>query len=113
VLAYPFDVPHYVAAIDQMMKCDMCFDRTSIGKKPMCATVCPSQALYYGPPDEIRRMRVETPVNEFRFGHQTVRTKVRLMTSPDTDHLDFDIMSFMPGADEPVPDVTELVAWED
>ena len=32
---------------DLMMKCDMCYDRTSVGKKPMCATVCPSGALFY------------------------------------------------------------------
>jgi Fe-S-cluster-containing dehydrogenase component len=32
-----------------MMKCDMCYDRSSVGKKPMCATVCPSQALFSGP----------------------------------------------------------------
>ena len=36
-----------VAGDEQMMKCDMCYDRTSVGKKPMCATVCPSQALAY------------------------------------------------------------------
>ena len=34
---------------EQMMKCDMCYDRTSVGKRPMCATVCPSQALAYVP----------------------------------------------------------------
>src|SRR5689334_8980203 len=45
VLACPFGVPRYKVEIDQMMKCDMCYDRTSIGKKPMCATVCPSGAL--------------------------------------------------------------------
>ena len=36
-----------------MMKCDMCYDRTSVGKRPMCATVCPSQALAYVRPEEI------------------------------------------------------------
>ena len=101
VLACPFGVPHYVAEIDQMMKCDMCFDRTSIGKKPMCATVCPSQALYYGRAEDIERMRVETPINQFQFGQQTVRTKVRLMSTPATDQLDFDILSFMPESDRP------------
>ena len=40
-----------------MMKCDMCYDRTSVGKKPMCATVCPSQALFYGTAEEIERLR--------------------------------------------------------
>src|SRR3989441_9650194 len=88
VLACPFGVPRYVAAIDQMMKCDMCFDRTGIGKRPMCATVCPSQALFFGGAEEIGRLRPERPINEFHFGHQIVRTKVRLMSAADSEHLD-------------------------
>ena len=96
VLACPFGVPQYVAAIDQMMKCDMCFDRTSVGKKPMCATVCPSQALFFGPREDVERMRREKPVNEVQFGQQTVRTKVNIMVAPEMDHLDFDIMEHMP-----------------
>jgi len=111
VLACPFGVPHYVAQIDQMMKCDMCYDRTSIGKKPMCATVCPSQALYFGRAEDVERMRMEKPINEFQFGMQTVRTKVRLMGAPAAEQLDFDVMSFMPEEDQ-VPDITELVVWE-
>ncbi len=79
VYACPFGVPKYDAAIDQMMKCDMCYDRTSIGKKPMCATVCPSQALMYGTPEEIASQRGGTPINEFLFGSRVVRTKVSLM----------------------------------
>jgi Fe-S-cluster-containing dehydrogenase component len=93
VLACPFGVPQYVATIDQMMKCDMCYDRTSIGKKPMCATVCPSQALYYGPAEGIERLRPERPVDEFRFGGQVVRTKVKMMTAPDSDGIDFDVLA--------------------
>ena len=45
VLACPFGVPKMIAEFDQMMKCDMCTDRTSEGLRPMCASVCPSQAL--------------------------------------------------------------------
>ena len=47
VLACPFGVPKYDGEVDQMMKCDMCYDRTSTGKRPMCATVCPSGALAF------------------------------------------------------------------
>jgi len=47
VLACPFGIPKLVPEYEQMMKCDMCYDRTSVGKRPMCATVCPSQALAY------------------------------------------------------------------
>jgi Fe-S-cluster-containing dehydrogenase component len=95
VLACPFGVPRYVASIDQMMKCDMCFDRTSVGKKPMCATVCPSQALYFGPRAEVERTRRERSVNEFRFGRQIVKTKVNVMAQPETTVMDFDVVTFM------------------
>lgn len=76
VLACPFGVPKYMGAIDQMMKCDYCWDRTSTGKKPMCATVCPSQALAYLTPEEFERTRRGTAGNEWRFGNETVKTKV-------------------------------------
>lgn len=79
VFACPFGVPKYNVVIDQMMKCDMCYDRTSIGKKPMCATVCPSQALFYGTPEELAEQRNGTPIHEFKFGNTIVKTKVGLM----------------------------------
>lgn len=88
VYACPFGVPKYDAQIDQMMKCDMCYDRTSIGKKPMCATVCPSQALMYGTPEEIAAQRGGTPVNEFVFGGRTIKTKVNLMMPAGTRRLE-------------------------
>jgi Fe-S-cluster-containing dehydrogenase component len=47
VIACPFGVPEVYEDRQIMMKCDMCYDRTSVGKKPMCATVCPSQALFF------------------------------------------------------------------
>jgi Fe-S-cluster-containing dehydrogenase component len=80
-------VPKYNAFVDQMMKCDMCYDRTSVGKKPMCATVCPSGALFFGTPEEIAAERSGTPINEFIFGEKTVKTKVSLMMPADTKRL--------------------------
>jgi Fe-S-cluster-containing dehydrogenase component len=76
VLACPFGVPKYISAYDQMMKCDMCYDRTSIGLKPMCASVCPSQALWFGSPEEFATTRRGTLVNQWWFGNQPVATKV-------------------------------------
>jgi Fe-S-cluster-containing dehydrogenase component len=95
VLACPFGVPRYEAAMDQMVKCDMCYDRTSAGMKPMCATVCPSGALYYGPREELEKRRREQPINSFVFGRQVVKTKVHLMVGPGTEDLEFDVASFM------------------
>ena len=90
VFACPFGVPKYEAQIDQMMKCDMCYDRTSIGKKPMCATVCPSGALFFGTPEEIAAQRSGTPINEFLFGKRVIRTKVSLMMPAGAKQLQVD-----------------------
>jgi Fe-S-cluster-containing dehydrogenase component len=80
VLACPFGVPEVFVDRQLMMKCDMCYDRTSVGRKPMCATVCPSQALFFGTREEIAILRPQsTPTNEFRFGGQTITTRVNVL----------------------------------
>jgi Fe-S-cluster-containing dehydrogenase component len=80
VLACPFGVPKMMAEFDLMMKCDMCYDRTSTGRKPMCATVCPSGALTYGPREEVEGLRRRSrPVNRFQFGGQRITTRVHMM----------------------------------
>jgi Fe-S-cluster-containing dehydrogenase component len=80
VLACPFGVPKMKVEFELMMKCDMCYDRTSVGKRPMCATVCPSGALFYGTREQIERQRPQSqPFNRFQFGGQTITTKVQMM----------------------------------
>ena len=37
-----------------MQKCDLCLDRWAEGKKPICVSSCPMQALDAGPLDELR-----------------------------------------------------------
>jgi Fe-S-cluster-containing dehydrogenase component len=95
VLACPFGVPKMKSELEQMMKCDMCYDRTSSGKRPMCATVCPSQALAYVPMEEIRRLRRERPNNVFFFGNEKVTTKVFLMVPQEAGPVNVDITDFM------------------
>lgn len=85
VLACPFGVPNYIAELDQMMKCDLCTDRTSEGNPPMCASVCPSEALWYGTPDEFAQNRRGSLVRDFVFGRQSVRTKVFMVVDDVTD----------------------------
>jgi Fe-S-cluster-containing dehydrogenase component len=81
VAACPFGVPEVYEDRKIMMKCDMCYDRTSAGKRPMCATVCPSQALFFGTREQIEQMRpLSAPVNRFQFGNQTITTEVFVMT---------------------------------
>ncbi|MEO7909719.1 MAG: 4Fe-4S dicluster domain-containing protein [Roseiflexaceae bacterium] len=80
VLACPFGVPKMNTQMNLMMKCDMCYDRTSVGKKPMCASVCPSQALFFGTRAEIAQLRPRSqPINAFQFGAQTITTNVNMM----------------------------------
>ena len=80
VMACPFGVPELYEDRQIMMKCDMCYDRSSIGKKPMCATVCPSQALFFGTFEQIEQLRpMSAPINRFQFGQQTITTRVFTM----------------------------------
>jgi len=94
VLACPFGVPKVHVDLELMMKCDMCYDRTSVGLRPMCATVCPSQALAYVPPQKIAAERREEPVNLFRFGNQEVRTKVAVMLPKGAEALVVDVADY-------------------
>jgi Fe-S-cluster-containing dehydrogenase component len=99
VLACPFGVPKMMVEEEQMQKCDMCYDRTSVGKRPMCATVCPSQALAYVPVERIAGERREKAVNVFQFGRQTVTTKVYYMVPREYDAVWVDVVDYMWEAD--------------
>ncbi|MCL4814664.1 MAG: 4Fe-4S binding protein [Vicinamibacteraceae bacterium] len=88
VLACPFGVPKKFEPMQLMMKCNLCYDRTSAGRRPMCATVCPSGALWYGTREKMAELRPSSvPVNTFVFGRQTVKTKVNVMMPPGSDKL--------------------------
>ena len=78
-LACPFGVPHVDEAQALMRKCDLCYDRTSVGLKPMCATVCPSGALFYGSAAEVADLRRARPQSRFVFGDETVHTRNHFM----------------------------------
>jgi Fe-S-cluster-containing dehydrogenase component len=94
VLACPFGIPKMMEPEQQMMKCDMCYDRTSIGKRPMCATVCPSQALAYITPEDAAR-RAAKPTNVFHFGNQTIRTKVSMMVPATIESVSVDVADYI------------------
>ena len=92
VLACPFGVPKYYGEVDQMMKCDMCYDRTSVGKRPMCATVCPSQALTFTTLEEIERTRDGVPTNTWQFGGHAVKTKVFVVLPRQAPAIHIDVI---------------------
>ena len=95
VIACPFGVPELYDDRKIMMKCDMCYDRTSVGKKPMCATVCPSQALSYVPASKIAADRREQPASDFLFGKEHVTTKVFMMMPPAEPVIAVDVIDYM------------------
>jgi Fe-S-cluster-containing dehydrogenase component len=101
VLACPFGVPKMKTEFELMMKCDLCYDRTSIGKKPMCATVCPSGALFFGTLAEVQRQRPRSaPLNRFQFGEQTIATRVTVLVPRDARPERLDVTAAM--ADAPL-----------
>ena len=111
VLACPFGVPKYTVEINQMMKCDMCYDRTSVGKRPMCATVCPSGALAFTTRENIERTRQGLAIREWQFGGEIVRTKVNVLVPRNVDRVDVTIEQIdTTGTDE--YDVARLLAGD-
>lgn len=46
-LACPFGIPKFDFNENIMYKCDLCYERTSQGSAPMCASVCPAQTLQW------------------------------------------------------------------
>jgi len=95
VLACPFGVPTVHIGLELMMKCDMCYDRTSVGLRPMCATVCPSQALTFGPADVIAKQRAAVALRDFQFGQQHVRTKVWMMAPAGARDIAIDVEDYV------------------
>ena len=110
VLACPFGVPKMNTSMGLMMKCDMCYDRTSVGLKPRCASACPSQALYFGTREEIERLRPRSrPVNRFQFGAQTITTRVNVMVPREAPVERIDVTAAM--YEPPVNPRTTDILW--
>ena len=120
VYACPFGVPKFDTSGSYMRKCNLCYDRTSLGKPPMCASVCPTQAIFYGTYEEFmqsgRADQGAKPVNVFYFGQQRVQTRNYVVMREEDDVLD--LMSLAEEAshgiltDLPLPTLTnESAEW--
>ena len=77
------------------MKCDQCYDRTSVGKLPMCASVPePGSVLRHG--GRNRRLRPNSaPINTFQFGAQTITTRTRMLVPKNNVPEQLDVLSAM------------------
>src|SRR5262245_61596988 len=75
VHACPFGVPKMDYEEKLQHKCNLCYDRTSVGLAPMCASVCPTGAIFYGSLEELERDRPGSNALDLHaFGDQTIRT---------------------------------------
>ena len=53
--ACPYDAPQFGPEADaKMVKCDLCSERLTEGKKPICVEACPMMAIDVGPLDELK-----------------------------------------------------------
>ncbi|HXF71055.1 MAG TPA: 4Fe-4S dicluster domain-containing protein [Actinomycetota bacterium] len=83
VHACPFGVPKLAPEELLQYKCNLCYDRTSEGLAPMCATVCPTGSIWYGTLAELERERPGVRVTDVvAFGATSVRTGVAVVLSP-------------------------------
>lgn len=54
VQACPYEAPILDQAKARAIKCDLCYDRVSEGKAPVCVEACPMRAIEFGDIDELR-----------------------------------------------------------
>lgn len=82
----PWGVPKFDVAEQLAYKCNLCYDRTSNGLAPMCATVCPSDALFFGTLAEFREERPgRQAMDVFAFGQQELQTANWMVVPNDLD----------------------------
>lgn len=85
--ACPFGIPLIDVETKLMVKCDLCYDRTSVGLAPMCASVCPTQALRFVDLDEdapyLHGRRVE---NRWDFVETMVETNTYVALGAESDY---------------------------
>ncbi len=54
VVYCPFGVPQFNSGIGKSFKCNLCEQRTAIGKEPACVSTCITGALRYGKIDDLK-----------------------------------------------------------
>ena len=81
VHACPFGVPKLDVEQQLQYKCNLCYDRTSVGLAPMCASVCPTGSIFYGTLEELLTQRPNAAASDIVvFGDQEIRTGVAVVT---------------------------------
>ncbi len=50
----PFNIPRISQVDNKAYKCTLCSDRVAVGQGPACQKACPTQAIVFGPKDEMK-----------------------------------------------------------
>jgi Fe-S-cluster-containing dehydrogenase component len=114
MVACPFQIPTFEfekAIQPKIQKCDLCFERTKVGKIPACVENCPMGALTYGPREELLQLakeKIERYPDKYYhhvFGEHEVGGTSWLYVAP----VEFSELKFPPVDDSPAPGVTEAI----
>jgi formate dehydrogenase iron-sulfur subunit len=57
--ACPWSIPTWSKEEDQIVKCNMCYDRVEAGLLPACAKACPTGALNFGEEADMKKLANE------------------------------------------------------
>ncbi|OGU56922.1 MAG: 4Fe-4S ferredoxin, partial [Ignavibacteria bacterium GWF2_33_9] len=114
MVACPFQIPTFefeVALKPNIAKCDFCYSRTEKGLLPACVANCPTEAITYGPRDEIlllAKKRIERYPEKYInyiFGENEVGGTSWIYIAP----IEFEKLKFPVLGDKPAPGVTEAI----
>jgi len=51
----PFNIPRISQAEHKAYKCTLCSDRVAVGQGPACQKACPTQAIVFGPKEDMKK----------------------------------------------------------
>ena len=55
----PFNIPRISRVDHKAYKCTLCSDRVAVGQGPACAKACPTQAIAFGPKEDMKKHAAE------------------------------------------------------
>lgn len=85
--ACPFGIPMIDTNAKMMVKCDNCYERTIRDLPPMCASVCPTQAIrFVEVGDDAPYLTGRRLENRFLFGETVVETNTYIALGAETGY---------------------------
>jgi len=114
MVACPFQIPAFdfhKAIEPEIRKCDFCIDRTTKGKLPACVSICPVEALTYGPRSELIQVAKERIENHpGRYNKKILgETEVGGTSWIYLSSVDFKLLDFPELGDRPAPALSESI----